>query len=45
MASTYLTRTAGSPTSAKKFTVSGWFKINWTDTGDHQFFQTYVRLD
>jgi len=44
MANTYLTRTAGSPTSAKKFTVSGWFKIGWTDTSDHQFFQTYTNV-
>ena len=41
MASTYLSRTTGTPTSAKKFTISGWFKLAFTDTSDHQFFQTY----
>ena len=41
MATTYLSRTTGAPTSAKKFTISGWFKLAFTDTSDHQFFQTY----
>ena len=41
MASTYLSRTTGTPTNAKKFTISGWFKIQSNDTADHQFFQTY----
>ncbi len=42
MATTYLTRTTGTPTNSKKFTVSGWFKISWTDSGDHQFFQQFT---
>ena len=40
MASTYLTRTTGSPTNSKKFTVSGWFKI--FDTTENQFLQHYT---
>ena len=32
MASTYLSRTTGTPTNAKKFTISGWFKIQSNDT-------------
>jgi len=42
MATTYLTRTSGSPTNAKKFTMSCWIKISWSDTNDHQLFQTYT---
>ena len=40
MANTTLTRTAGSPTNSKKFTMSGWFKPS--DTTENQFFQTFV---
>ena len=42
MANTYLSRTTGTPTNAKKFTISGWFKIQSNDTSDHQFFQHYT---
>tara|TARA_X000001036_G_C20627536_1_gene785789 strand:- start:173 stop:1543 length:1371 start_codon:yes stop_codon:yes gene_type:complete len=41
MATTYLSRTSGAPTSAKKFTLSGWFKLNYSGTNTMQFFQTF----
>ena len=41
MASTYLSRTTGVPTSAKKFTMSGWFKLSYAGTNTMQFLQTY----
>ena len=37
---TYLTRTTGTPTNSKKFTVSGWFKI--FDASENQFLQHYT---
>ena len=42
MASTYLSRTTGTPTNAKKFTLSGWFKLAFDDTTDHQFLQHFT---
>ena len=37
MASTYLTRTAGTPTSSKKFTISAWIKLSSIGTEHHIF--------
>ena len=37
MATTYIYRTAGTPTSSKKFTISAWIKIGNIGTEQHIF--------